>query len=181
MPRSSGLEVRAEPVHPDPCPPLRWQTISPQTGHGQMLHSHCHWATCPDTVSFPHSHHTPPGPHMKMDTDSFVSRTHPAAPSAVLTNPRLHPLPSLPALGPHLPGSRRQPCSPTPFLFWLLVTLILGSASVLDQSAPHHWALTSHNSPFTLCIPQHTQPSSTCPPVPKGPAQVLVARHHSGA
>lgn len=69
-----------------------------------MLHSHCHWATCPDTVSFPHSHHTL-GPHMKMDTDSFVSRTHPAAPSAVLTNPRLHPLPSLPALGPH---SREQ-------------------------------------------------------------------------
>lgn len=132
-----------------------------------MLHSHCHWATCPDTVSFPHSHHTPPGLHMKMDTDSFVSRTHPAAPSAVLTNPRLHPLPSLPALGPHSPGSRRQPRSPTPFLFWLLVTLILGLASVLDQSAPHHWALTSHNPPFTLCIPQHTQPSSTCPLSPK--------------
>lgn len=129
----------------------------------------------------PHSHHTPPGPHMKMDTDSFVSRTHPTAPSAVLTNPRLYPVPSFPALGPHSPGSRRQPCSPTPFLFWLLVTLILGSASVLDQRAPHHRALTSHNPPFTLCILQHTQPSSTYPPVPEGPAQVLVARHHSGA
>lgn len=138
-----------------------------------MLH-HCHWATCPDTVSVPHSHHTPPtgcpGPHMKMDTDSFVSRTHPAAPSAVLTvltDPRHHPLPLLPALGPHSPGSRRQPCSPTPFLFWLLVTLILGSASVLDQSAPRHRALTSHNLLFTLCIPQHTQPPSTCPLSPK--------------
>lgn len=134
-----------------------------------MLHSHCHWATCPDTVSFPHSHHTL-GPHMKMDTDSFVSRTHPAAPSAVLTNPRLHPLPSLPALGPHSPGSRRQPCSPTPFLLWLLVTLILGSASVLDQSAPHHWALTSHNPP------PHSAPLSTHslhPRVPLSPNALL--------
>lgn len=118
----------------------------------------------------PHSHHTPPtgcpGPHMKMDTDSYVSRTHPAAPSAVLPDPRLHPLSSLPTLGPHSPGTR-QPCSPTPFLFWLLATLILGSASVLDQSAPRHRALTSHNLPFTLCIPQHTEPPSTCPLSPK--------------
>lgn len=145
-----------------------------------MLHSHCHWATCPDSLLPPLTSHSS-WPSHEDGHRSFVSRAHPAAPSAVLTNPRLHPLPSLPALGPHSPGSRRQPCSPTPFLFWLLVTLILGSASVLDQSAPHHWALTSHNPPFTLCIPQHTQPSSTCPPVPEGPAQVLVARHHSGA
>lgn len=142
-------------------------------GHvpGTASNLHSHHKLCSALFSSPQDILTP----SHEDEHSFVSiypPKHRHLTHIILTTPFSIHCPSCPHSVP-LAQEQDTVCSPALFLFWLLVTLIFGSASVLDQSVPHHRTLTSHNPPFTLCIPQHTQPSSMCPLSP--------TEGHSGA